>query len=221
MRTLLFILLLLPVLLHAQTDFTGVIDYRFTNADTTLDIRVEAAYIPGKVRFTLHPVKAPKGADVKHELVIIDFKKAAIYRIKEEEKKIEIEKIGGSNSKQDIPALALTDTSQILDMPVLGYSSGWVEKKEAGEKDSVSIRVMARFWYASQLLFPIPDSLSREQMVPLFSNGRVCLGFELLIRSPKINIDLISRAQQWRKESKTKLAKLFRLPKNYTIKRNN
>lgn len=208
--------LLLPVTLSAQKTFTGTIDYRLTNADTSLDVRVQAIFIPGRIRFHTQPVKVPAGADIKEELLILDFEQAAIFRIKDKEKMVEQENIGGKNSKQDLPVLQPADTAHILGQLVTEYSSGWVEKEEVKGKDTVKSQVNARFWYASNLLFPIPDSLSREQMVPLFSNGHVCLGFSILVRSAGLKFDLLSRAWQLRPGRPRKLSKLFRFPKDYT-----
>lgn len=216
MRIHLLLLLLLPVTVSAQKSFTGTIDYRLTNTDTSLDVRVQAVFIPGKIRFSLHPVKTPAGADVKEELLILDFEQAAIFRIKDKEKIVERENMGGKNSKQDIPSLKPADTSYILGRLVREYSSGWVEKEEIKGKDTVKNRVRASFWYAGDLAYPIPDSLSREQMVPLFTNGRVCLGFSILVRSGALEFDLLSRAQNLRTGRVRKLSKLFRFPEDYT-----
>lgn len=215
MHIRLLLLLLLPAALSAQKTFTGTIDYRLINTDTSLDVRVQAVFIPGRIRFSMHPVKVPAGADVKEELMILDFEQAAIFRIKDKEKIVERENIGGQNSKQDLPALKPADTSHILGLVVTEYSSGWVEKEEVKGKDTISTRVRASFWYASDLLFPIPDSLRHEQMVPLFTNGRVCLGFSILIRSAPLQFDLVSRAQQLRPGKARRLSKLFRFPKDY------
>ncbi len=184
MHIRLLLLLLLPVTLSAQKPFTGTIDYRLTNTDTSLDVRVQAVFIPGRIRFSMQPVKAPAGADVKEELLILDFEQAAIFRIKDKEKIVERENIGGKNSKQDLPSLKPADTAHILGKLVTEYSSGWIEKEEIKGKDTVKTRVRASFWYASDLLYPIPDSLSREQMVPpfyqwpgmpgIFDPGTVC-----------------------------------------------
>lgn len=216
MRIRLLLILLLPVTLYAQQPFTGTIDYRLTNADTSLDVRVQAIFIPGRIRFHMHPVNVPAGADIKEELLILDFEQAAIFRIKDKEKMIEREAIGGKNSKQDLPDLKPTDTSYILGHPVRTYSSGWIEKDEIKGTDTVKTRVNASFWYASNLFYPIPDSLGREQMVPLFTNGHVCLGFSIRVRSAALQFDLLSRAWRLRPGRARKLSKLFRFPKDYT-----
>jgi hypothetical protein len=208
--------LLLPVTLSAQKTFTGTIDYRLTNTDTSLDVRVQAIFIPGRIRFHMQPVKVPAGADIKEELLILDFEQAAIFRIKDREKMVERENIGGKNSKQDLPFLHPADTSRILGHLVRAYSSGWIEKTEVKGTDTVKSQINARFWYASNLPFPVPDSLSREQMVPLFTNGHVCLGFSILVRSAALRFDLLSRAWQVRSGKTRRLSKLFRFPKGYT-----
>ncbi|OJW38452.1 MAG: hypothetical protein BGO54_06050 [Sphingobacteriales bacterium 46-32] len=216
MHLRLLITLLLPVTLSAQKTFTGTIDYRLTNTDTSLDVRVQAIFIPGRIRFHMQPVKVPAGADIKEELLILDFEQAAIFRIKDKEKIVERENIGGENSKQDLPALQPADTSQILGQPVRTYSSGWIEKTEVKGTDTIKSQVNASFAYASHLSYPIPDSLSREQMVPLFTNGHVCLGFAIRVRSAALRFDLLSRAWQLRPGKTRKLSKLFRFPKDYT-----
>lgn len=212
----LLLLLLLPAAVSAQKPFTGTIDYRFTNTDTSLDVQVQAVFIPGRIRFSLHPVKVPAGADIKEELLILDFQQAAIFRIKDQEKIVERENIGGKNSKQELPSIKPAGTAHILGKPVTEYSSDWVEKKEQKGKDTVSTGIRASFWYADDLLYPVPDSLAREQMIPLFTNGRVCLGFSILVRAAALDFDLLSRAQRLRPGKARKLSKLFRLPKDYT-----
>lgn len=216
MHLRLLFILLLPVTLSAQKTFTGTIDYQLTNTDTSLDVRVQAIFIPGRVRFHMQPVKVPAGADIKEELLILDFEQAAIFRIKDREKMVERENLGGKNSKQDLPFLLPADTAYILGQLVRAYSSGWIEKNEVRGTDTVKSQVNASFSYACNLLFPIPDSLSREQMVPLFTNGHVCLGFSIRVRSAALQFDLQSQAWQLRPGKRRNLSKLFRFPKDYT-----
>lgn len=217
--------LLLPALLGslaliAQKNFEGTIHYQMVSPDSNVLVNITAWYGKDKILFTTAPEKAPPGADLKAETILLDFKKAAIDRYKPQDKVVERELMTGKGKKQDIPVLTVFPAAakQILGHPCTARGTGHFSKTE--QKDSVTVTAGGEitFWYADDLAFRVPDSLRMIQMVPLFTNNHIALGSDIKIEPPGMRLVLHTEAKEIRPE-KLK-ARVFRHPKGYKLRHN-
>jgi|GEM_PF-2228250 len=203
--------------LNAQTNFEGRIDFRMTSPDSSVNVVITAYYKKDKIRFDTQVFSAVPGMDVKNERIIIDFSDSSIFRIKEEERFVETEKMV-SNKNDDLPQLVPDSSNQliILDRPCTGYSAGQIEKKELKEGKEVTTKASILIWYADDLLFIVPSKFHLIQMVPLFTNGHIALGSDIHIESDGQTISLHTRATKMEKRRLHK--KVFALPAGFPIK---
>lgn len=211
--------LLLSGGIAAQKNFEGLIRYRMVSADSSIRVDITAWYKKEKIRFATEVKKAPAAADLKRETILLDFKKATIDRLKEEEKTVEREWMTGKGKKQDIPALTVSGTSKkILGHDCTGFTSGLFSK--TGQKDTATVLTAGEinFWYADELFFAVADSLKMIQMVPLFTNGHIALGSEIRIQQGGISIILHTEAKEI--QAKRLKPSLFRHPAGYRLRHN-
>lgn len=220
MRYLPVILLLLcATSLKAQKKFEGVIHYLMVSADSSLQVAITAWYKKDKIKFTTELKKGPGAGDIKNETIIIDLQKSAIDRVKDNQKTVEREWLTGKNRKQVIPFLTASgSTHTILGYPCTEYTSGQFSKSEKKDTSTVVTAGELKFWYANELLFPVPDSLKMTQMIPLFTNGHIALGSEIRIRQAVINLVLHTEAKEIHPQKLRK--SVFRHPKGYRLKHN-
>jgi hypothetical protein len=220
MKYLIAFLLLLPApVLIAQKKFEGSIRYLMVSADSSIVLSITAYYKKTKIRFVTEIGKAPAGAGLKSETILLDFKKPAIERLKDKEKTVEREWMTGKGKKQDLPSLTASGTMKtILGHPCREYTSGRFLKSEQKDSATVATAGEIRFWYADDLLFPVPDSLKMIQMVPLFTNGHIALGSEIQIQQAGISLILHTEAKEIHAQRLKRL--LFRYPKDYRLRNN-
>ena len=158
-----------------QEPFEGIIEYRMTSPDSTVDVRINAIFGQQKIRFTTKIISGIPILGLKEEDVLINFQNSVIEREIHSDSTVEFEEMRGNS---DIPFLVEDPSSRrkILGHDCILYNAGEINRKEVKDGDTVEVKANLKIWYSTDLHYPVPDELKMIQMVPLFTNGKVALG---------------------------------------------
>jgi hypothetical protein len=217
------ILAFLSTIAIGQPVFEGIIRYQMTvKKDSAALVDMTAYFKKDKIKIVTTVRETSEGMDLKNETIILNFKEATIDRIKEEGKTIERERMSLQQKKQDIPDLSSLrqNSITILNHPCTEFSTGLFSKDEIKDSVIVTSKGEIKIFYASDLIFPVPDSLKMIQMVPLFTNGNIALRTEIKIEQAPVIVTLSCEAKEIQPAKKGLPASVFRYPKGYSLKFN-
>jgi hypothetical protein len=154
MRKLFLLLLVSPIIVHAQQNFEGTIRYNLQSGIFGDSLQLEIKYGKTKVKISTHMIRSSELAKVD---CIYDFPNGLMYEINHTDKTYSIDTLS-AQAGTDRTILATKDTTRILNYPVVRYTSE--EKEDIG---SGKIPTTINFFVSPAIRYIIPEKMRKAK----------------------------------------------------------